>query len=404
MDENQSNTQYQYTYYQNLYNSFGGYKPEIDLRAGEIRRMGMLAGGAMIGFTVMQYVIMYVLNFLGLYDLFVKDAVFQMGISCIIPLFYVVLPFTVLYVIYKPDERKKVEIFDKPKSKELFLYATFAGLMICSVGDRITSVLQAVFNSTGLEFSENELLEPNDALSGILYFIACAVVPALVEEFAFRGILMQPLRKYGDKFAIVMSSIIFALAHGNMVQIPFAFIAGLALGYFQIATGSIWTGVAIHFLNNGIATVISIYYQTYPNASNLFFIVVEGAITVIGIVAIILFLCNKKYKLVNDKNEFKGGVKFASFLCTPTVVISIIIALNSTLGYTQINSSSGVTSLVVANIVLSVLVIVGAVKLHGDTRIKYSGMYTFSAVLMCLTAVIGSFALMLSMLTGGING
>lgn len=82
-----------------------------------------------------------------------------------------------------------------------------------------------------------------------------AVLPALIEEFAMRGVVMQSLRKYGDWFAIIMSSLVFALLHGNMVQIPFAFIAGIAIGYAVTVTGSMWTGVLIHFLNN-LASII----------------------------------------------------------------------------------------------------------------------------------------------------
>ena len=64
-----------------------------------------------------------------------------------------------------------------------------------------------------------------------------------IEEFAMRGVVMQSLRKYGDWFAIIMSSLVLALVHGNMVQIPFAFIAGIAIGYAVTVTGSMWTGV-----------------------------------------------------------------------------------------------------------------------------------------------------------------
>ena len=69
---------------------------------------------------------------------------------------------------------------------------------------------------------------------------------------------MQPLRRYGDAFAVAASSVIFALMHGNLIQAPFALIAGVGLGYFVISTGSIWTGVVIHFLNNLFSVVISL--------------------------------------------------------------------------------------------------------------------------------------------------
>ena len=86
-----------------------------------------------------------------------------------------------------------------------------------------------------------------------------------------RGVVMQPLRKFGDRFAIVASAVLFAILHGNMVQIPFAFVAGLALGYFAIVTNSIWTSVVIHSLNNLSAVIISIYYTNHSESDMLFY-------------------------------------------------------------------------------------------------------------------------------------
>ena len=68
---------------------------------------------------------------------------------------------------------------------------------------------------------------------------------------------MQSLRRFGDGFALLASSILFGLCHGNLVQAPMAFVTGLAIGYFVLRTGSLYTGILIHFVNNGLAVVLS---------------------------------------------------------------------------------------------------------------------------------------------------
>lgn len=46
----------------------------------------------------------------------------------------------------------------------------------------------------------------------------------------FRGYFLRLLRPYGTWFAVIVTAILFALMHGNILQIPFAFLVGLACG------------------------------------------------------------------------------------------------------------------------------------------------------------------------------
>ena len=97
-----------------------------------------------------------------------------------------------------------------------------------------------------------------DITVGGIFIITMTVAPAFIEEMVFRGIVMQSLRRFGDMFALVSSAIIFGIFHLNLIQTPYAFILGLCIGYFVMRTGSLWVGVIMHFLNNSIATVLTL--------------------------------------------------------------------------------------------------------------------------------------------------
>lgn len=376
----------QYMYYQNFYNMFDGYNPIIDERVKKLRHMGLVIGCGMLGFTVMQYVIAFLLQAFNLYDLYVTDTVFQMGISAIAPVLYVFLPFLVSFMFYPKQDKHSVDIFNLPKSKELFVFAVFAGLMICSLGDRVASFFSAIVSMFGADFEGPETENPTTLLGCILQVVAYAVIPPLVEEFAMRGVVMQPLRKYGDKFAIVVSSILFAALHGNMQQIPFAFIAGLVLGYFAIATESIWTSIVIHCLNNLSSVILSIYYTRHPDESMLFYFAIEGVIFAVGVLAFILFVKTDKATLKKDSSEIGSSLKYSTVLCTPTIAFSFLIAISTSLDYTSFNSGLG-SLLVFGLIVLAtVLLIKGSLKARADQRIRKSPMYIVSIVLTSVTA------------------
>ena len=86
----------QYSYYQNLYNMFGGYNPLLDTKVKQLRRLGFIIGCGMVCFTLMQYAVAALLQIFGLYSLYQSDAIFQTGISAIAPIVYVLLPFVLV--------------------------------------------------------------------------------------------------------------------------------------------------------------------------------------------------------------------------------------------------------------------------------------------------------------------
>ncbi|WP_316803304.1 type II CAAX endopeptidase family protein [Pedobacter nototheniae] len=84
-----------------------------------------------------------------------------------------------------------------------------------------------------------------------LMILSVAVFPALFEELAFRGYLMQKLTGIlDDKQAIYISSFIFFIMHFSMISffwlLPFAII----LGFIRVKEKTIWYGVIIHFVFN----------------------------------------------------------------------------------------------------------------------------------------------------------
>lgn len=99
--------------------------------------------------------------------------------------------------------------------------------------------------------SETVLYENNTDI--LLYYVMTAVLPAIFEEFLFRGVCISSLRPMGTKFAVIASAILFGLCHVDPLQSVFAFLFGLLIGAAYIATGSMWPGILLHLFNNSIA-------------------------------------------------------------------------------------------------------------------------------------------------------
>jgi sodium transport system permease protein len=98
-------------------------------------------------------------------------------------------------------------------------------------------------------------------------FVVFALTPAICEELLFRGLLMSGLRRLGPTAAVVVTSLLFGLAHASVYRLlPTAFL-GAVIGLTRLRTRSIFPGMIIHALNNGLA--LALLYYSPPWAGDL---------------------------------------------------------------------------------------------------------------------------------------
>lgn len=108
--------------------------------------------------------------------------------------------------------------------------------------------LEAIMNRFG-----KSILDMLDAVSGdsstVSMFLYSVVLAPISEEILFRGFALRSLRPYGKRLAIFGSAFLFAMFHGNLMQAPYAFLAGLVLGYCAVEYSVLWSMV-LHVFNN----------------------------------------------------------------------------------------------------------------------------------------------------------
>jgi membrane protease YdiL (CAAX protease family) len=81
-------------------------------------------------------------------------------------------------------------------------------------------------------------------------FLFC-LLPAVAEEIYFRGFCQTTFEhRLGMTPAILFSALLFALAHGNIWYLHLYFGLGCFLGWIYAESGSLWTAITAHFLNN----------------------------------------------------------------------------------------------------------------------------------------------------------
>ena len=93
-----------------------------------------------------------------------------------------------------------------------------------------------------------------------------AVVPAIGEEFLFRGIMQRSLIDFNinPHTAILITAIVFSAMHMQFFGFFPRFFLGVLLGYLYYWSGSIWVPIIGHFFQNA-SSVILIYWMNNSN-------------------------------------------------------------------------------------------------------------------------------------------
>lgn len=307
-----------------------------------IRRLGLTIGIPSICLAAISYVWSFIylfvtVNIAGMTAseavLLSQDPAMQQIIQIILSCLIFLLPFIIAAKCsgFRID---KLVVFEKTK-KAVFLPYVLLGIGFCSFSNTASSYASYFLEKLGVRYEVNFGENPSGLFGFILSFIATAIVPALVEEFSFRGIVLGLLKKHGEGFALIVSSILFGVMHGNFEQIPFAILVGLILGYIYIKTKNIWACVIVHCVNNAVSVIFS-YFENImtANLQNVLYIVYL-IISMMAAIIGILVLSNKtdeSFELEKCEDDKTIKQKYFWFFTSWTIVlffaINIIEAVN----------------------------------------------------------------------------
>lgn len=207
-------------------------------------------------------------------------------------------------------------------------FGILAAVGICMAANIAVNYILIFFESFGVPEPEMpDYLQPT-VPSLLLNLFVFAVLPALFEELVFRGYVLRALRPHGDWFAVAVSALTFGLMHGNIAQIPFALIVGVALGWLYIMTDNIWLPVAVHFANNAFSFLLQ--YCTLGmgdnelgmmNTFSIFALIVIGAICL----AVLIARRSALFRRLPNSSSLPVSHRVGALLSAPLFLISVAV-------------------------------------------------------------------------------
>lgn len=196
---------------------------------------------------------------------------------------------------------------------QLFLYYQNELIFSLPFGQEVLSQLKELFDM--LESTTEKLVVAKSFPEFLLIIFVIAVTPAFCEEFLFRGLVFKNLEKViPASKSIFFAGLLFALFHFHPFNIIPLTILGIFLTFIVYHSGSIYTAVICHFLNNFIsATAVYMYgsevldSQKMTGEEQLQFVILGFASLLIFILVIYLI---KKYSVINSKNDNDNNNNF----------------------------------------------------------------------------------------------
>ena len=136
-------------------------------------------------------------------------------------------------------------------------------ILIAAVGSLLVTISVRELNVTFFhtEFSYYEAYRLYNYPTLVMIY-SIALMPALFEELAFRGVMFNYCANFLDeRLVVALTAFLFAIMHLNLMSliwlIPFAFF----IGNLRRKYNTIWYGVVFHFVFNLTACLFDLYRQ-----------------------------------------------------------------------------------------------------------------------------------------------
>jgi hypothetical protein len=205
-------------------------------------------------------------------------------------------------------------------------------------------------------FATNYLQESSVEFTSYPYLVQVlliAALPAVVEEFVFRGLIYHSYRRNGLVGAALFSALAFGIMHMNLNQFFYAFTIGIFFAKMVEVTGTMWSSMFAHFAFNTYSITmvqllkmagIDAYAETSEyateSASTASSVLTDiYQVVIFGIIAVLfLFLANKIINHMAKKNgryEYykyytgmglteMNGERFVTLPYALTVILAVI--------------------------------------------------------------------------------
>lgn len=168
--------------------------------------------------------------------------------------------------------------------------AAVFGILLAPALQGVDSVMSWLFGLLGAKMPDTSMMTPDSVGTLLVGIVSIGICAGVAEEPIFRGVVQRGIASAaGKRTAIVLTALLFAFIHMELVGFPTRFIIGLALGCMFWRSGSILPGVFTHAAYNSTVIAMALLFNTLLPNWNGFNIIHGASADVNGVITWVLF-------------------------------------------------------------------------------------------------------------------
>lgn len=224
-------------------------------------------------------------------------------------LFFLMLP-GIIYLKYY-----KLDLFSSIKLNMISLDMVLYSITVVIFAYPLIAIINYILNKETILIGQNisyEFIQNISIGSFLIIILIYALIPAICEEFFFRGILSKLFRKYNLLSRILVISLIFAIMHYSIKNFIGPFLLSVVLVYICDRSDSIIPAIIGHFVYNfmGLSVVLLFYKLNSTNVGYMPKIDLQVFSFLIVIIAILLvYPVYKIIDIIESKHRLKVRIR-----------------------------------------------------------------------------------------------
>ena len=233
----------------------------------------------------------------------------------------------ICYFLFSKNKNNK--IIAKPQIKKILIYIAIA--ILCYI--TLYPVVNVFNRFIYLFFPESSLPYELTTTNYFISLISMVILPAITEELLFRGLIFKGLQKNGNTFAIIVSSIMFALFHLSLEQTIYPLLMGIVFAVIMCYENNIIYCITVHLVNNFITLTLQYLKISLTFSHWTYFILALVLIVVFTIVIILATkkLCNRTSLETNNNSKSTNKENKVYLICSLTImsILWLIVQLTT---------------------------------------------------------------------------
>jgi len=241
-----------------------------------------------------------------------------------------ILDIPMIYYFIRNNKKKKYFA-----TKEKMNIGSFIGCFaLMALITAIIGIISLVFKLK-IESNDNSILPDYPTLYLNMTLFSTIIIAPIIEEMIFRGVIMNDLKEYGYKTAIIINSVLFGLAHTEIEKVIITIFLGIIFSYVAYRY-SLRYSILLHMVWNLNSSMGSIFY--YNKMLDEMIIWFVGVLSLVLIIISIYGIIKKKYILIFSVFRFsiedkKNMTLFLKNNAIFLIMISVIFFTNFYLWY-----------------------------------------------------------------------